>query len=500
MIRMIPAFIASLVALSLMCGAQTTELAKSRNAGVEFYTWSNGIFGLPPDVEPHRGLIYPRGSGVGYIYAAGLWFGAESMVNGAPQSGVFQAYSPGDATSWGQPGEALPGAVPDGPAIATSLDFDRATGRPTSGTGPGWPLWLPRGLPATFLRTGRFLPRDAERSSVNRLQSPAFVGGADEQMVLRFSDTATEFYPTTYPKLRAAGMPYRLQMEEHLYGWSSGALANTVLLQYDIVNAGTDTLRRCFVGQATDPDVGAPENDRMAASLSDSSLATSLVWTDPESDVRYGVLAITVIETPTVGADGRIDNRGRIDPSRQIGLTRQRQLVDQDQARSLADWYSVLTTPGPSFTQRTDVKCLHASGPFTMAPGDTAHFAIAYAILGVQMPLDSADAATIASGVRTLRTTYYAPGLPASEEMPLTILPNPTSSSALLQGAISGIDHAEVSIIDPIGRLVLPSRRVEAPSGVIAEEIDVPALPAGCYFVRVASTAGVRTLRLVVVR
>lgn len=500
--------IAALIALASPLMAQTPiESQASQRSAVAFHLSNNGILGISPSGSDGD-FYYPRGSKAYYLFDSGLWFGALKRIGDSIHKVAFVTMNPNSGTGDAWPGEARPGNAVYSSPLFSSVEVDHTSGQAIAGTKPAWPLWQFGQDPITMLSPGTFIRDSAERVAGARFSGPAFVPGVDEEFISRFNDTAIGIYEVGVDSAKAFGFPLGLQMQSNVYGWSSGPFASCVLVRYEIVNVGPDTLRECYVGQMSDMDLGAGGNDHLAWYDVDSTLQAMIAWSGAEPARQLGSLLIAAIETPVVDPGTHlIDNTRRTRYDLQTGLTGARTLKIQHDARWPSQRYDLLAAHlRDGDYGEGDQRGIMSSGPFDFPPGDTAYFAIAYEILGTSTPLTSSFTKMIGELARNIRGVYY--GQPPAAVDPetfggassasITVRPNPATSSLSIEGMLPGATSAEIGLADPLGRSLLAPRTVPTIDGRVTTGLDISGLEPGIYFVVVKGKGMVRTVKVCV--
>jgi hypothetical protein len=359
-----------------------------------------------------------------------------------------------------------------------------------------------------MLSPGTYVRDTTKRSIAAQSLQPSWVYGADDHFVSRFTDTSLSHYEITAESAHAYGYPLGLQFQQDVYASPAPdefIQTTCVVVQYEVINVSADTLHECYLGQLTDMDLGSTANDHVAWYAADTSLQAAVAWTDREPK-PYGMLVIAAIETPVVS--GRwIDNSRRTDVNRQLGVTTALSIRLQDDPK-LTERYDALATPrrdpdsGPAERQE-----LHASGPFDFRPGDTVHFAIGYMVVDGTWPLNPSTASRIRSTLNNVRSIYYnttsssvAVEAEGRASAVLSAQPNPAGTSLTIRGSFADADIAELTLVDPLGRSVLPARTVAVPDGHFTVVLDVSSLSSGLYFAVIRSNDSVRTVQVVIGR
>jgi|GEM_PF-1636917 len=526
--------------LLLSAGAAAQEKpVRSRPSAlsdVDFYATNIGLFGINIDVKS-AGFIVPRGSTTSYLFGSGLWFGAQRPVRDSndaivTRSFVFLTYNPNSAVSWATPGEirvSTPDLPLGRPDIYRSSDYNKNSGMPLmpptpQDTLPNWPLWARFGDTINPLGPGIFEPHRGRRAATGTpYNRPAFVAEVDEQFTARFHDMDLNNYEANAFALKE-GYPIRLQFQQNIYAWREGQFKHTVVVQYDIINVSNDTLHNCAVAQVSDPDLGVSGNDRMEYYARRPELRVGYVWTDPDTTGHYDTLAIALLEAPMTTGNGFIDNSRRSQfrlSGTAGGFAR---LTPGDDPHTSAERYDFMMRG--SFVANdsaADQKSMIASRMFSMMPGDTAHFAIAYGVLDdafspLSMGNDSdlhidpaapnprLEGWSIAlmnayySGKFTISGTNSVDGDETATRPSLSVIPNPAAGIARVRFALAGRSEVRLRVVSSLGAVMIERSLGELGSGIHEGAIDTGVLPPGTYLVALQSGQTIHTSKLTVVR
>ncbi len=498
-----------IAAIQLAAQQTSDSIKRSVISPVDFTATNTGTFGYDPTGRIH-GLIYPRGSGHHYLYGSGFWFGAKKRT-AAFRPLVFYTYNPSTGRSIASPGEFVD-TLAARPDLYHSVDYDRNTGRYLGALpsgAPNWPLWSAFGAPwASILDPGSFEPDNRRRLNLTR--TPAFAFNADEEMVARFNDGGLGRYELDSAQARQLGYPLGLQIQESIFAWSSDPLGVITVLQYQVVNASPDTLFDCVMAHVSDPDIGSPGNDRSGFLSSWPVGRTGFVYSGPEDDGNYGTLVITLLEAPMTDANGILDNSRRLDYPAvgRVGAF-PRWVVGSDQEPvTYRDRYELMTSGGFASDDDTmpsaDLRAMIACTPFIMHPGDTAFFAVGYAIVPTTHDSLSIDAQRYVNGLVNM---YYARppdiSLTVDEstlDEPVRLTPNPAFDIVSVSWSDARAEPTRIRVVDVLGRTIIDHPRRMHPAGDRIERLDVSALRSGTYTVAIETDRGVRSRRLVVAK
>ena len=181
-----------------------------------------------------------------------------------------------------------------------------------------------------------------------------------------------------------ADHPLGIKIIQVGYCWNYTLYQDFLFLNYYVVNATDDTLEHIYMGVVCDADVGAGDyRDDLAGFDTERNLGYAFDsdgsvpgWPNPPGYVGFdflespvdslgnqlGLTAFKIIHNPGVGGPGEPD------PS------------NDDQAYQLAAGYNYTSGeyhPFDSISTPTDIRFLQFTGPFDLAPGDTAKIVIA---------------------------------------------------------------------------------------------------------------------------
>jgi len=497
----------------------------SAYSNIDFAATNTGIFGYNPATHKPR-FSAPRNMGKRYLFGSGIWFGATKFVNGSFRPLVFYTYNPFTSNSEAAPGELTPDTDEAPPSIYHSVQYDKSDGSrlgvPLDSLSR-WPLWsLPGSLPPTPLHPGRFEPQRSARIIGDRYDAPAFLTGVDEQFMARFHDGNLNRYEISMADAQERGYPISLQFQENIMAWGREGLRDIIIIQYQIINRSSDTLLQCVAAQMSDPDIGSVDtNDHATFYTGDGSLRAAYAWSDPEPDANCGALVMTLVEAPVL-KNGWVDNSQR-DTYEDMGRTGSFVTWERKSSPTYpvtdGDRYSAMLSGRIAVDSGArDQHVLMASQPFNMKPGDTAFFAVAYAILDTIPTLTGGGSYTelarttvepqLAQLVETIRTLYYytgsmpteAPALssaPAATEGPAAI-PNPASGTVTIAFSLPGASPVDIAVSNSLGEVVRNEHLGELAVGRYRHSVDISDLPSGAYVAVVSTTYGRHAVKLIV--
>ena len=498
------------------------QVKKSLVSNVQFHTTNYGIFGLNVfDSQPD--FTVPRGSNKTYFFGSGLWVGAKKPVS--TDGGItfenkklsFITYNPNSGRSWAYPGtyrDATPATIVQ-PILYHSEEFNRTTGEELNpATSAKWPLWLAPGEETSPLYPGTpflySIPSPNDR--------PAFMNGVDEQFFSYYHDNSLGDYELGFQQAKDLGFPIGLQITQNVYAWKPGDLReNVVVIQYEVENVSNETLRDCYLSQVLDPDIGFAGNDRVSFYDANPLLHAGIIWSEDEG-VDYGTLAMIMLEAPVVDANGFVDpNRRSLFRSSTDVNSFINWSIDEDPATPEERYDYIASKRLDLDNGPGDKRVLMGTKPFNMAPGDKAHFAIAFAVLEGVTPNSAlekkgSEAQTDAipeleALATTLNREYYETSFQTSSvkdwevsTLAAHIWPNPAKEEAVLRMNLTERSDLSIQIVDNLGRTLRTQQQGNVEAGEKTFRLDLAGLHNGSYLVVLEAGTERQTLRFNVVQ
>jgi hypothetical protein len=327
------------------------------------------------------GLEWPKGSGRGAIYSAGLWVGArvnaETLVTVAEYGSEFAA---GPLDAGGQPVD--PAETDPAHRVYKIRRGDNAA------TNPDWAQW-PIALGA---------PSDGAGN-------PLVLG--DQTLWSVYNDVVASRH-TVAPGSTA---PLGLEVRQTVFGFNrQGPIGRIVFVQFELLNKGPNLLQNAYVGFWCDPDLGGAGDDLVGC---DSTLDLGYCYNAGNSDNVYGshppAVGIMVLKGPAVlGSDLGMTGFGRLlkdylEPTTALQSYRRFQGIREDgslqQCGGLFPTSSPFEVPGdpvlfsaPFDPDLSDTRCIDAypadrrflvsSGPFDFPSGTSRRVVIAILVGG----------------------------------------------------------------------------------------------------------------------
>ncbi|MEO0068465.1 MAG: hypothetical protein ABIK23_04955 [candidate division WOR-3 bacterium] len=330
--------------------------------------YNDGRYGIDVTVGTGQaGGSWPQPLHNCYIFGAGMWFGSlREREDGKVDTLVSFGYNPNSGGT-----EMTPTTVAHAPEGAGSPD-DRIFVYPND--------WPPQ-------------PRDRWATGDPRLDSVLipYEAFSLQDMWCVYSDGAPENHI-------APGKPQNIDVYQVVYAWNYPSNQDIFFIIYNVRNAGTDTLKRCFIGAVMDPDIGSATDDMVGFILDDSIPGV------PERVKNVGYAgdydnyeapgATWESGTPGVFAYKFLDSpkRDSITPSGDtvkvpLGMTAFKKFtIDIDPVTDPAQY---LTMAGYDYrtglysaydsidVTPADKRFIQCSGPFDLAPGQTERLVVA---------------------------------------------------------------------------------------------------------------------------
>ncbi|MBM3312967.1 hypothetical protein FJY70_00055 [candidate division WOR-3 bacterium] len=369
-----------LVLLAMLTGSAPARTARPAPAGQRVYDmeWLNinkwrcpfhndGRYGYDPTTgSGHAGGSWPQPLKNFYIFGAGLWFGSIKVRADNPEKEdtlVTFGYNPNSG------GTEMSPVVVEHAEDGTGSPDDRVFVYPTD-----WPP-EPRERWVTVPELDSLVPK--ENFSLM-------------DMWCAYSDILPENHISP-------GKPQYINVYQTVYAWNYPSNQDIFFIIYNVRNAGTDTLKNCYMGAVCDPDIGDAADDMVGLLLN-----SYVPGADTVRNVGYvgdnnnaenpgstwetgtpGVFAYKFLDSP---------KRDSITPTGDtvklpIGMTAFKKFtIDIDPVTDAAQY---LTMAG--FDYRTgvfspydsvdaapaDKRFVQCSGPFTLAPGQMERLVIA---------------------------------------------------------------------------------------------------------------------------
>lgn len=198
----------------------------------------------------NAGLVYPKGSGLTVLFAAGLWVGAR--VNGGTRVAVAE---------YGQ--EYTPGPMMGGTFLPDAPEFRNY--RIESG-GAGYGDYLAYAVP-------QGAPLDAQGN-------PLLLGDVTIWSVFNDAD------PALHSALSGRTAPLGIEVQQTVFAFNrAGPLGKAIFVKWKLTNKGANTLDDAYISLWCDPDLGAAADDLVGC---DTTLSLGYCYNATNADAFYG--------------------------------------------------------------------------------------------------------------------------------------------------------------------------------------------------------------------
>jgi hypothetical protein len=294
-----------------------------------------------------------------------------------------------------------------------------------------------------------------------------------------------------------------------------------VVLQYEIVNMSMDTLFDCVVAEASDPDMGKEDNDHVRYYAERPELRSAVAWTDPESS-DFRPLAMVLLEAPMIDDYGFVDNsvRSNYRNDGRIG-TFPRWTFDENPTTSATRYDFMRSGMLTDDSGAADFRALLASTPFSMLPGDTAHFAVAFAVLDGTFgkarrgeghdEIQKSGSGELERMASTVIENYYGNVFlnfvaSSTEERgkisggSISAMPNPAQGSVAIHYKLPARADLSLRIVNSLGEEVIVRPLGSHAAGEYDERLNLSTLPSGVYMAVLRAGASSWTTKLNIVR
>ncbi len=447
---------------------------------------------------PDAGLEYPRGSGRFVGYAGGLWLGAR--LPGGEARATVADYEP----EFG-PGAILPGGASD----------DHAK--------PAYKVYrLQRRYPDVVARDAALadwtlgaVPQGAPPVA---LLADGTLGIAGDQLLWCVYNDAD---PALHTSSAGGSPPLGLEVRQAVLAFDHpGAAGDAILLEYQIRNRGALALDSLVADVWLDADLGGGADDMMGC---DPGRALGFVYNADDSDEVYGAtppaVGVLLLRGPAaapggtrLGASAIMGYIGGADPqgaAQSLALLQGRYVDGSPVVDPTTSQVTTFMRPGDPVTHAgwldtvaTDKRVMVSSGPFRLAPGDTAEMLAAIVVgqgadrlASISVLRASADAVRAQfAGLASLVNDSLPPAAPA---FAVRVSPNPARATAAIEIRLAPSAPARIDLFDVHGRRVRTQQAPGAAFGPTAARIDLRDLEAGLYFVRVRQGGREATARFV---
>lgn len=396
------------------------EVLQNKVSKIEFYTSNYGIFGL--NVAANRaGGIWPRGSSNAYIFGGGIWFGCKKIRGEDTNKLCVIGYNPNSGASWMVPGPIVGDNLlkqpldetPDGinkNRLYFASDYNKFTGEPfdkADVSGPYWPIW--DASESDVLKNDRYfgyyIENTNDRNRATYHKGPAMISQEDIFSIYRDTDLG-KYEKISRDTAKKKGYPIGIQVEQTIYTWGFGTYGNFLFIKYNIINRSGENLLNCFMAPALDMDIGNAGNDHATIAIpskDEDTLNLAIQWSESEAGKKFGYIGFDFLESPAVDDRGYVRHDKRVFTGKeQVGLSVFQNWPIEEDPQTPEQRYEFIS----DLSQRDvdigpgDRRFLFSTGPFNMAPGDTARV-----VVGIMFAYGNGDVPT---GQEADRRNIYA--------------------------------------------------------------------------------------------
>jgi len=324
--------------------------------------YNDGRYGIyfPPGSTGQAGGAWPQPLNNCYIFGAGLWFGSirvDSANSSKMDTLVTFGYNPNSG------GTEMSPVTVENAAEGTGSTHDRIFVYPSD-----WPP-APRERWVTAPGLDTFIPKESFSL---------------EDMWCAYSDVLQENHISP-------GKPQNIDVYETVYAWNYPSNQDVFFITYLVRNAGTDTLKNCFMGAVCDADVGSSVDDMVGTLLNTNVPGAGVVKNVGFAGDNDNVEAHSNVwdaGTPGVFAYKFLESPRRDNDTVQLGMTAFKKFtIDIDPVTDAAqyltmagfDYRTGVYSPYDSAIDQApaDKRFIQCSGPFTLAPGQMQRLVIA---------------------------------------------------------------------------------------------------------------------------
>jgi serine protease len=265
-----------------------------------------------------------------------------------------------------------------------------------------------------------------------------------------------------------------IAVAQNTYAWSTPADAKYIVIVYDFKNNSGNPISNFYSGIFADWDIGAVTNNRAAQ---DAALKLGYAWENITNGTYVGVkvLGSSPFNCYAVDNDGSNGSFSIYD-----GFTK-------------AEKYNAMSTSRASAGQG-DISVMVASGPYTLAAGDSIR--VGFAIIAGDSLAMLQDAAAAAD----LKFNHLSVEENSPVSFALSIFPNPSNGNTAVSFTLPKREYVRMDVIDMTGRVVLTPVDWKMNPGNHLIRIDSKSLAAGSYFVKLTTDENKELKKLVVTK
>ena len=304
-----------------------------------------------------------------------------------------------------------------------------------------------------------------------------------------------------------------LHMDQHSFyhvfdAELGSALHHTVFVHYQFINRSTQVYDQLRFGQFADMDIGCPNDDLVGC---DSTRNMFFTYNANNTDPSCGTIVGYGDQPPAQGIkflDHTMRSHWALNayPSFSPTVADMMYGLMGGEPYSMNGWPDDFLFPGGEYMDEQSIwqperLSVAATGPFTLAPGDTLCIDLAFIFARAPSGGAYASVETLEQRADSVQAFYDSLALDCRSipvmvgvgevhaQQPLQLFPNPTADAVTI---VAGDGLGRITLMDMQGRIL---RTVNTTSD--RHTLDMSAHPAGLYVVAVMNPRGKRMARLV---
>ena len=284
----------------------------------------------------------------------------------------------------------------------------------------------------------------------------------------------------------AAATPINISVNHNAYAWASAGNRKFVIILYDIINKGNSTISNLYAGLFADWDIMNYDLNKIDY---DVNHRMGYAWSTEQETLYAGIKLLSVTAPPVHYAiDNITGGGGGIDLV--TGFENNKKFTSLSNIRHTAGL-------GPNGNDVIDVM---STGPFNLAPDDTAFIAFAL-IAGDNLDdlKQSALAAQYKYDYDIPHNRHHKP-IDETEIWLGNCYPNPAKNTVTFEFYLPSSSIVELSIYNSVGQHIKILSSETFPQGLNVLTADASSFDAGVYFYRLRSGKIYKTGKLSIVK
>jgi serine protease len=301
-------------------------------------------------------------------------------------------------------------------------------------------------------------------------------------LLLRKPSLVSVFYADGIFDDAVSTTPLFIDVTQNVYAWDNDPYRKFIILKYAIRNTGAATMPNLYAGLFADWDIPNYENNKCSADIplrmgftwsTDTSLYTGIQLLSPGNFFQYA------IDNDSSGLGG----------------------VNFTDGFTTAEKYVTLSTnrfDAGVWGTGKDVVDIVSSGPFNIAPGDTAF--VAFALLAgdslASLRASAGAAQHLYDSLLTAIPVVYTDSKFGLDK----IYPNPVTEKCTVTFHLDDYGMTTLDLMDISGRKISRLLSDKLAPGVHHVDVNTASLSAGCYLLRLTSDNRVAVMKMTVIR